>query len=104
MRWIRIGRELEKGEILRVNAPDDPQDGDFENTKMTKTGKPTNEHVFVPLDHHYDEEIAAHQQLLAPGSSRNYEKTAAFGALETIDSKDSRQDDQELLKSISSMA
>ena len=28
------------------------------NTKMTKTGKPTNEDVFVPLDYHYDDEIA----------------------------------------------
>ena len=28
------------------------------NTKMVKAGKPTNEYVFVPLDYHYDDDIA----------------------------------------------
>ena len=28
------------------------------NTKMTKAGKLTNEYVFIPVDYHYDDEIA----------------------------------------------
>ena len=53
------------------------------NTKMTKAGKPTNEYVFVPLDYHYDDEIA----IMNMGKyshlvfHENYETAAVFGAI-----------------------
>ena len=53
------------------------------NTKMTKEGKPTNEYVFVPLDYHYDDEIAImrmskYSHLVF---HENYETAAVFGAI-----------------------
>ena len=90
------------------------------NTKMTKAGKLTNEYVFVPLDYHYDDEIA----IMNMGKyshlvfHENYETAAVFGAImmptrgtltilaiskQSIQTDDSRQDDQELPRPIPSM-
>ena len=53
------------------------------NTKMVKAGKPTNEYVFVPLDYHYDDDIAImhmsnYSHLVF---HENYETAAVFGAI-----------------------
>ena len=53
------------------------------NTKMVKAGKPTNDYVFVPLDYHYDDEIAImhmsnYSHLVF---HENYETAAVFGAI-----------------------
>ena len=50
---------------------------------MVKAGKSTNEYVFVPLDHHYDDEIAImhmsnYSHLVF---HENYETAAVFGAI-----------------------
>ena len=91
------------------------------NTKMTKVGKPTNKYVFVPLDYHYDDEIAimhmSNYSHLVPGISRELRNSSCVWCnhdantrnvndlddLEAIDSNDSRQDYQELPRPISSM-
>ena len=53
------------------------------NTKMVKAGKTTKEYVFVPLDYHYDDEIAImhmsnYSHLVF---HENYETAAVFGAI-----------------------
>ena len=88
------------------------------NSKMVKAGKPTNEYVFVPLDWlWWRHRNHAFEQLLAPGISRelrnsncvwcnhdaNTRNVNDLGDWGTIDTDDSRQDDQELPRQISSM-
>ena len=119
VRWLWTGRELNEGEILRATAPDDPRQSatdehqDGEGWKADEWARLRSARLPVrwrKRDHE-------HGQILAPGiprelrnSSRVWRNYDAItrnvddpGDLETIDPDDSRQDDQELPRTIPSM-